>query len=461
MENFLKSNIYPLILSVVAAVVWMFSGNLEIINRLFIVVYLLLAALILATYKDTSYAIPIFISLLFMVNTKNLGLQDIRELSFMYIISGLVITGLTIHILRFRHKFNIGFLSLGFLLIAISYFLPMLYIPFSKTFFTISTIGFLYLAIYLFILNTSYSKTETILRYFFFASFTLLIQLYGGYLKGLLAMNFSQGVEAVVTEGLTIAWGNSDLGYGNINDVIIFLTLLSAGQIYMIFKYPKKYFLWIFPSLSVIAVILSGSRGGWISWAVMLLIFYVLIIAKGTKEQFIIATSLAILALIPMVVDRRIPLLLYRLFRQGGIKDFDTFSSFRLTLYKNAFEIFKKYPYFGAGWTYALDMGNSNRVQVYHSTIFHTIAVAGLFGVVAVMVLIVSQLAIIVKKLNLYVAIAAIAWLTTFFHGLMDNTIHMLIYTILTIFLFTSIEREDAVVEQECVLEPFPFIIEN
>lgn len=461
MENFLKSNIYPLILSVVAAVVWMFSGNLEIINRLFIVVYLLLAALILATYKDTSYAIPIFLSLLFMVNTKNLGLQDIRELSFMYIISGLVITGLTIHILRFRHKFNIGFLSLGFLLIAISYFLPMLYIPFSKTFFTISTIGFLYLAIYLFILNTSYSKTETILRYFFFASFTLLIQLYGGYLKGLLAMNFSQGVEAVVTEGLTTAWGNSDLGYGNINDVIIFLTLLSAGQIYMIFKYPKKYFLWIFPSLSVIAVILSGSRGGWISWAVMLLIFYVLIIAKGTKEQFIIATSLAILALIPMVVDRRIPLLLYRLFSQGGIKDFDTFSSFRLTLYKNAFEIFKKYPYFGAGWTYALDMGNSNRVQVYHSTIFHTIAVAGLFGVVAVMVLIVSQLAIIVKKLNLYVAIAAIAWLTTFFHGLMDNTIHMLIYTILTIFLFTSIEREDAVVEQECVLEPFPFIIEN
>lgn len=460
MENFLKSNIYPLILSVIAAVVWMFSGNLEIINRLFIVVYLLLAALILATYKDTSYAIPIFISLLFMVNTKNLGLQDIRELSFIYIISGLVITGLTIHILRFRHKFNIGFLSLGFLLIAISYFLPMLYIPFSKTFFTISTIGFLYLAIYLFILNTSYSKTETILRYFFFASFTLLIQLYGGYLKGLLAMNFSQGVEAVVTEGLTIAWGNSDLGYGNINDVIIFLTLLSAGQIYMIFKYPKKYFLWIFPSLSVIAVILSGSRGGWISWAVMLLIFYVLIIAKGTKEQFIIATSLAILALIPMVVDRRIPLLLYRLFRQGGIKDFDTFSSFRLTLYKNAFEIFKKYPYFGAGWTYALDMGNSNRIQVYHSTVFHTIAVSGLFGVAAVAVLIISQLSIIVKKLTIYIAIAAIAWLTTFFHGLMDNTIHMLIYTILTIFLFTSIERDDAIVEQVST-EEFPYIIEK
>ena len=460
MENFLKSNIYPLILSVVAAVVWIFSGNLEIINRLFIVVYLLLAALILATYKDTSYAIPIFISLLFMVNTKNLGLQDIRELSFIYIISGLVITGLTIHILRFRHKFNIGFLSLGFLLIAISYFLPMLYIPFSKTFFTISTIGFLYLAIYLFILNTSYSKTETILRYFFFASFTLLIQLYGGYLKGLLAMNFSQGVEAVVTEGLTIAWGNSDLGYGNINDVIIFLTLLSAGQIYMIFKYPKKYFLWIFPSLSVIAVILSGSRGGWISWAVMLLIFYVLIIAKGTKEQFIIATSLAILALIPMVVDRRIPLLLYRLFRQGGIKDFDTFSSFRLTLYKNAFEIFKKYPYFGAGWTYALDMGNSNRIQVYHSTVFHTIAVSGLFGVAAVAVLIISQLSIIVKKLTIYIAIAAIAWLTTFFHGLMDNTIHMLIYTILTIFLFTSIERDDAIVEQVST-EEFPYIIEK
>ncbi len=461
LEKFLKSDIYPLILSVGAAVAWMFSGNLAGVNKLFIVVYLLLAALILATYKDTSYTIPIFLGLLFMVNTKNLGLRDIRELSFMYIIFGLVIIGLAIHILRFRHKFNIGFLSLGFLLIAISYFLPMLYIPFSKTLFAISTIGFLYLVIYLFVLNTSYNKTETILKYFFFASFTLLIQLYGGYLKGLLAMNFSQGIGAVATKGLTTAWGNSDLGYGNINDVIIFLTLLSSGQVYMIFKYPKKYYLWIFPSLSVIAVILSGSRGGWISWAAMLVLFYVLIIAKGTKEQFIIATSLAVLALIPMVIDKRIPLLLYRVFRQGGIKNLDTFTSFRMTLYRNSFQIFKKYPYFGAGWTYALDMGNSNRVQVYHSTIFHTIAVTGLFGVAAVAVLVILQLSVIIKKLNIYVAIAAIAWLTTFFHGLMDNTIHMLIYTILTIFLFTSIERDDSIVEQECAVEPFPFIIEN
>lgn len=461
LEKILKSDFYPLILSLVAALAWMFNGNLAGINKAFIVIYLLLAAFILVTFKDTSYTIPIFLSLLFMVNTKNLGLRDIRQLSFMYVIFGLVVIGLAVHILRFRHKFKVGFLSLGFLLIAISYFLPLLYIPFSRTLFAISLIGFIYLAIYLFVMNTSYNKTETILKYFFYASFIILIQLYSGYLKGLLSMDFSRGLGAVATKGLQTAWGNGDLGYGNINDVIIFLTLLSAGQVYMLFKYPKKYYLWIFPSLSVIAVLLSGSRGGWVSWAAMLVLFYVLVIAKGTKEQFFVATSLLVLALIPMIIDKRIPLLLYRVFRQGGIKDLDTFTSFRMTLYRNAFKIFKKYPYFGAGWTYALDMGNSNRIQVYHSTIFHTIAVTGIFGVGAVAVLVISQLVVLVKKLNIYVAIAAIAWLTTFFHGLMDNTIHMLIYTILTIFLFTAIERDDSIIEQECSVEPFPFIVEN
>ncbi len=461
LEKILKSDFYPLIVSLVAAVAWMFNGDLAGVNKVFIVVYLLLAAFVLAQFKDTSYSIPLFISLLFMVNTKNLGLRDIRELSFMYVIFGLVVIGLAVHILRFRHKFKVGFLSLGFLLIAISYFLPLLYIQFSRTLFAISLVGFIYLAIYLFVMNTSYNKTESILKYFFFGSFIILIQLYSGYLKGLLSMDFSRGLGYVAREGLTTAWGMGDLGYGNINDVIIFLTLLSAGQVYMLFKYPKKYYLWIFPALSVMAVILSGSRGGWISWAIMLVLFYVLIIAKGTKEQLIIATSLAFLALLPMVIDKRIPLLLYRVFRQGGIRDFDTFSSLRVTLYKNSFQIFKKYPYFGAGWTYALDMGNSNRIQVYHSTVFHTLAVTGIFGVGAVAVLVISQLAIIVKRLNIYVAIAAIAWSITFFHGLMDNTIHMLIYTILTIFLFTAIERDDTIVEQHCSVEPFPYLIEN
>ena len=112
-----------------------------------------------------------------MVNIKSLGLRDIRELNFLYIVFGLVVIGLAIHLIRFRHKFEVGYLSLGFLLIAISYVLPMMYIPFSKTLLAISLVGFLYLAIYLFFRNTSYGKTELIMKYFFFASLIILIQL--------------------------------------------------------------------------------------------------------------------------------------------------------------------------------------------------------------------------------------------------------------------------------------------
>ena len=60
LEKILKSDFYPLILSLVAAVAWMFNGNLAGINKTFIVIYLLLAAFILVTFKDTSYTIQYF-----------------------------------------------------------------------------------------------------------------------------------------------------------------------------------------------------------------------------------------------------------------------------------------------------------------------------------------------------------------------------------------------------------------
>lgn len=458
-EKFLSGNIYPLILSLGAAVAWMFTGDLVMINQWFIVGYLILAAVVLALFKDTSYVIPIFLSLLFMVNVKNLGLREIREISFLYVIFSFVVIGLAIHLLRFRHKFEIGFLSLGFLLIAISYVLPMLYIQFSKTLLAISLVGFLYLAVYLFFRNTSYAKTETIMKYFFFASLIILVQLYYGYIKGFLSMDASLPLGVVMRTGLKNAWYIGDLGYGIINDVVIFFTLLVAGQVYFLFKYPKKLWLWIFPILSVIAVILSGSRGGWVSWGVMLVLFYVLIVAKGTKTQIIIASSLAVLAIVPMVIEPRIPRVFFQVFKQGGIDNFDLFTSWRLTLYRDAYQIFRKFPYFGGGWTYRLQVGNSNRIQVYHSTIFHTIAVSGIAGVAAVGVFLISQMVLIVKKLNIYIGIAAIAWLTTMFHGLMDNTVHMLIYTALTIFLFVAIERDDGIIEED-VSNKFPFVTE-
>lgn len=459
LEKFFSGNFFPFIISAIAVVAWAFTGDFWYINRGIIVGFLLLAALLLALYKDTSYVIPVFLSLLFMVNSKGIGLKDIRDLSFMYVIFGLLVIGLAIHLLRFKHKFNAGFLTLGFLLIAVSYILPMMYLTYSNTLLAISLVGFLYLAVYLFVRNTSYAKIERMLKYFFFASLIIVAQLYFGYVRGLLSMDLTKPVGMIVRTGLRSAWQIGDLGYGNVNDAIIFLTLLSAGQVYMLFRYPRKLYLWVFPALTVGAVLLSGSRSGWISWGVMLVLFYVLIFAKGTKTQIVIATLLGLLLVVPMVVEPRIPRVLMDVFKQGGISNFDTFTSWRVTLYREAYEIFLKFPYFGGGWTYQLDFSNSDRIQVYHSTIFHTLAISGLAGVAAVGIFIISQLVLIVKKLNLFVGIAAIAWLTTLLHGLMDNTIHMLIYTILSIFLFVAIERDDGIIELEAEKQ-FPFIVE-
>ena len=51
--------------------------------------------------------------------------------------------------------------------------------------------------------------------------------------------------------------------------------------------------------------------------------------------------------------------------------------------------------------------------------------------------------------MRLNVAILGSAWLVTMIHGLIDNTVHMIIYTLLTILIFTSIEQEENTVNNE------------
>lgn len=454
-ESFLKGNLFPLIISVGAVFAWISNNESLMINQMLIMGYLLLAGVIFALYKDTSYAIPILLALMFMINTKGIGLTDIESFGFIHVVVILVSMGLITHLLRFRHPFKFGFLFLGFLLIAISYLLPLFNVPYSSTLLSISLIGFIYLALYLFFRNTNYNDIDRLMRYFFFASLILVAQLYFIIIKGYVSFDSSLNFLDKLSLGLRSSWKNADFGYGNINDVAIFLTLFSASQAYFIFKYPNKYYLWCFPVLTAFAVLLSGSRGGWLSFTLLIMGYYIFILARGTKPQAIIASSLMLIPVFLFIIEPEIPVLLYDVFIQGDIFQFDDFTSSRITLYKQAFKIFEQFPYFGAGWTYQLDMGNSNRIQIYHSTIFHTLAISGLVGAFSVAVFIISQCVLIVKKITIPIFIIGFAWSITALHGLFDNTVHMIIYTLLTIFVFTTIEREGSVTERK-----FPFLTE-
>lgn len=464
-EKVFENHLFLMIVTALAFVAWISVGKYQWLNQGIIAGFLIAATITMTLFEDSSKALPFYLSLLFMVNTKQIGLTDIQGFSFLYVVGLLVALGFALHLLRFRHKYQFGWLTPGLLLIAISYMLPLIYIDYSTTLLVISLSGFGYVLLYLFFRNTSESKTDTILTFLFYISLLLLSQMAYVFIKGFLAYPKETHMVLLLRDGLKTSWGVSDFGYGNINDVIIFFTLASAGQLYMLLKYPKRICLWVFPILSVAAVLFSGSRGGYLAWTVLIILYYLIMMVKGTKAQLITMHAIALVGTLVVVFTPYFLSSVYLVFKQGGINNFDTFTSWRISLYKQAWQIFRKFKWFGAGWTYMLDVGNSNRIQVYHSTFFHTIAISGAFGLLSVAVFMFSQLLTAVKKFNLNVAIVGAAWLVTALHGILDNTVHMIIYTILTLVIFSAIERDESIeekgYEEELENQPFPFLVSD
>lgn len=443
LETFLESHFYPLIVCLLAFVACAADGPYQFVNYGIVVLFLLTSAILMALFKDTSHSIPLFLGLMFMVNIEKLGLKDIQKFSPIYILVFLVAVSLLVHLMRFRPKLKWGMLLPGFLLLAISYIIPIYYVTYSTTLFIISMIGFVYLAVYIFFGSTAQNKTDKLLTYFFYASLIILAQLIFVEIKGYISYDNTLSYIEKIKKGISSSWGNGDFGYGNMNDLIIFFTLMASGQLYLILKHPTKYFLWVFPFLSILAVIFSGSRGGYIAWGLLLLMFFVLLVTFGTKKlvvtgSIVIGTVIILLVAVPELLST-----LYDVFIQGGLDALDVFSSSRITLYKDAWKVFLENPIFGGGWMSNPDMGNPDRIQIYHSTIFHTLAISGLFGMFSLIVYVFSILVLFVKKMSLNVAILGSAWLVTMIHGLIDNTVHMIIYTLITIIIFTSIEREE------------------
>lgn len=447
-NNFLESHLYLLVISVGAFVGWFIKFDLTIlntsisINELFIIGYLFWGLIILTFVEDTKHLILVYISTLLMFNSKDLGLEYLNGFNAIYVMVALLIIGVIIHLIRFKPKLKWGTMSIGFGLLALSYFLPFIYseIKFSLTALAISFVGVIYLIFYWFFKSTSTTKTNDLLTYLFFASITIMLQIYSVVIYNYLTMSGIPFLEKM-EKGLNSHWGNSNFGYGNINDVIIFFTITFAGQIYFLHKYRHRIFIWIFPILSIYATYLSGSRGGWLSWLILCLIVYFFFLIKGNRQQRILVNLTLVLAFIPFMINPGLfNVVIARL--KLNSDNLNQFTSGRITLYKQALEIFKEFPLFGAGWSYQLEANNDNRIQIFHSTIFQTLAISGIFGLISLIIYLLTSIFLFIRKMSFAVAVLLFSWLATMIHGLFDNTVHMLIYTILCIFILVAVENE-------------------
>ncbi|MGI6782097.1 MAG: O-antigen ligase family protein [Acholeplasmataceae bacterium] len=389
---------------------------------------------IVSIYENLAYGLPIVLGFSYLFNSTDLNLKTFSEMLPLLIAAILFVAGIIIHAIRFRRKYRPGRLTLGLLLMTLASLIPFIYVPFTFPIFLLSLVGFFHLVTYTIFDTYAEIDTKHFIKFLYYLSWLLVIQAwtrYTGYLLKNGISSFPQGVKT--------SWGGfSNFGWGVINDVMIHLLLLIPTHIYYIIKHPKRFTYWIGVLVVIATFVISGSRGG-VMGLVIAMPFYIYILYRygnqEVKKNFIFFVILFIgVAIFSVDIIKHI--------WNGFVASLDNPTTGRTKLWKQAIEVFKKYPIFGGGWgAETMGWGSDRRVVVYHSTFFHTLAIMGIFGIIAVIINWWESFIIMCRKISLEKWLILVGFISSQAYGMVDITQHAAWYMSLLVIQLLAIEK--------------------
>ena len=174
------------------------------------------------------------------------------------------------------------------------------------------------------------------------------------------------------------------IGWGSRNSIATFL-ILTAGLTFYLSTQSRHG--WVYLALGLLqyfCIIMTFSRGGIVFGAIsgVLALIFTIVKAKDKKRQLIYTAVIVGFALIMyLIFMSRINGMIASLISRG------TGSSGRIDIYKEAWELFKTYPFQGGGMGFigSSPFVNLNALGQYwmHSTFFQVIACMGIIGLIA------------------------------------------------------------------------------
>ncbi|MGE4320069.1 MAG: O-antigen ligase family protein [Acholeplasmataceae bacterium] len=450
-EQFLNSIYFIIFIFLIVFVSWfMGSGffglnDFSPYNLYGVYVLILLLSVVLVLFKNTLYAIPILAGFLFIISNSSITFDTLDQFGFPHIALILIFSSFIVHIIRFRPRLKIGGLFTGLLLIAIAYVIPLLYTEVSMKAVMVSSAGIIYFLFYLFLFSTTKGNKDYLFKLMLVISFILMMQLGTKIFRLFLdhpELNFIE----VFGLGMTNNWGDN-FGWANINDVAFYLTLTFPTYVYFIFKKPKNIFYWLLILLPILAVAVSGSRGGLIGFFIVGVLSFVFIMLRGTKHHYLgvgiaVLGAFIIIILSYDILKESFSTMLDMLNR-GSI---DAVSSNRIFIYVEGIKFFKENFIFGAGWMSISSLNADfvhGRLFMYHSTIIHVLATMGLFGLFALLFHYYQVFSVLFYKISLEKKLIMFGYIATQIHGLIDNVQFSVPYSFLIVFIFVIIETSD------------------
>lgn len=463
MKNKLETIMYkPYFMIIVLAMfffVWSFKFFIpyEHLLQTTFIAYIPLAlmfALILIFFENTVHTFIFLLGFIFSVGYGNINLDTISNLTYALIAFGILILGMVIHLIKYPFKFKWTWLIISFMLITISFYIPLLYKSFEVESLFIASLGLFYLILVIFY-SVTLKKTSLnhLMRIMLITLLFLSLELLTLILKQMLTLEGD-----IISRYQQMLGIGFDVGWSNVNDLTILMVLFSSSLFYYMIKYPKN----IFPFLGIgfvsLLIILSFSRGSMITiTAFVLIILGYILFSKNKHLYFNLLISLIIASVIIYVQFDFIKTFLELVF--DNLDDSpEGLLTGRVTLWKHAIETFKTYPVFGSGWHTPLNILNpgENRITIFHSTFFQVLATGGIFGM-----LVLGFHLFVVYKLFRNIRSKTILWpilvtyVLTQIHGLIDNTQYMVFYTISTLTIFLMIQNQEQDVLLNHQLNPY------
>lgn len=422
---------------------WLFgfiNTNLPAIGLIVITAF---GGYILLTKKDTTPLIPIVCSCLFVVNGKMS--YDAWPWWIIAIPSFLVIF-LIIYLFKNKIQNKKSPILIGLIILGIASILPLIQACFTgdinrfdflKIFLSLG--AFLYVFVFFFFNNTIIGDNKEYLGKTILSLGVLIgLQLFTKYIEiGDFQYAYSHK-EAM------------DLGWGIGNDAAIYLNMAICMGSYFLTK--TKNIKELLASIAILgflilSLLFTWSRTALLSLGIMAipLLIFILKNSQYKKQIIILLASFFFLFILVGIIK---PSLVFEPILNMLSKGVSL--SGRTYLYDFAIELFKKFPIFGATSFPDVPLEvmqnagiETNRIVVFHSIFFQTIATMGIIGLLALIFHLFQIIRLLSKNITTIRIFMIIMIIESFIQSTVDNVYFMVVFMVLFMIILSVIERGD------------------
>lgn len=191
-------------------------------------------------------------------------------------------------------------------------------------------------------------------------------------------------------------------GWGNRNNVATYFVITAPMALYLSAKkrFPMIYYL--IAAFQYVCLAMTLSRGGILFGVIGAVVGIVLSVVKAEdrkKSAISLAVTIAVLAIVVAIFHDWAKGLVTSIMNR--VSGQDDVTSGRSDLYKEAWELFKQYPFLGGGMGHVgnnAGMKNDMGLYWFHSTLFQILGCMGLVGVLAYGYYYASKIYLLIKK---------------------------------------------------------------